>query len=63
MFKIFDSYRNSMFGNAGYILSINNEIVKSGGGSNGFKSSEELNFIIVDFLMILSEVFLGYFID
>jgi len=46
IFKIFDSYGDGMLGNAGYTLSINNEIVKSGGGSAGFQTSEEYPFVI-----------------
>ena len=52
-----------MLSNAGYILSINNKIVKSGGCDNGFKDSKKLNFIIIDFPTILLEVFISYFID
>ena len=45
-FQIFDSYGDGINGDSGYTISIDNEIIKEGGGSSGFGSSEECNFAI-----------------
>lgn len=45
-FMIFDSYGDGMFDDAGYAISINDEIIKEGGGDSGFQSSEEHSFMV-----------------
>ena len=45
-FKIFDSCGDSVNDDSGYTMSIDNEIIKEGGGSSGFKSSEEYEFVM-----------------